>query len=291
MIDLHERLSEFSFGYGVTRDTETLLRDAGLEVVPFMPSLVQEKEVGFDVGFNRPGKPLLLQFKLGQSLTRFVRSDKTVPAPVLVRPFWRFAIDTAEPDGQFEALLKAENDGAEVYYVAPRFTDWTHYARHFEDRAVLDNSVIVRPTDIRAALDASGAADGHHRIVYDRYDVHVCSKPVSIDEVDPDAIGMRVAAEIRENGVPLEIVLGRILEGFDGRESIRRNENHADDYKASLAGDDAGGRSPSVYTRRQRSLRFDDLLQRSRSRAEAVAAAVGIELWMLGIQLVMAVEK
>jgi len=131
MIDLHERLSEFSYGYGVTREVEKLLSSVGIVSVPFLPSLLQEKKVGFDVKFQNSGLPLLLQFKLGQSLQRFVRSDKSLPAPLLERPFFRFSINTAEPDGQFETLLKAENDGAEAYYLAPRFTDWPQYVSFF----------------------------------------------------------------------------------------------------------------------------------------------------------------
>ena len=74
-VELHERLSEFSYGYGVTREVEQHLQQQGLSATPFLPSLLQEAKVGFDVAFSRPGKPLLLQFKLGQAMRRFV------PAP------------------------------------------------------------------------------------------------------------------------------------------------------------------------------------------------------------------
>jgi uncharacterized protein Ymh len=42
MIDLHERLSEFSYGYGVTREVEALLMSVGLHATPFLPSLLHE---------------------------------------------------------------------------------------------------------------------------------------------------------------------------------------------------------------------------------------------------------
>ena len=83
-IDLHERLSEFSYGYGVTREVERLLRSVGLRPTPFLPSLLEEAKLGFDVAFKRPGAALLLQFKLGEALQRFVRADKSKPAPALV---------------------------------------------------------------------------------------------------------------------------------------------------------------------------------------------------------------
>jgi hypothetical protein len=167
VIELHERLSEFSYGYGVTRETERLLASVGVRTVPFLPSLLQEKKIGIDVAFNRTGFPLLLQFKLGQSLRRFVRSDLTYPAPPLVKPFYRFSVDTAEPDGQFETLLKAETDRAEVYYVAPRFVDWTHYVRLYEEEGVLENSVMVTPADIRG-LDSGAKCNGVKRSGFER---------------------------------------------------------------------------------------------------------------------------
>jgi hypothetical protein len=123
MIELHERLSEFSYGYGATREVERLLSSVGIRTAPFLPNLLHEAELGFDVGFNKPGAVLLLQFKLGQSVQRFVRRAPTDLVPILDRPFWRFKVNTAEPEGQYETLLKAEQDGADAYYVAPKFVD------------------------------------------------------------------------------------------------------------------------------------------------------------------------
>ena len=162
-VDLHERLSEFSYGYGVTREVERLLRSQGLAATPFLPSLLHEASLGFDVAFNRPGTPLLLQFKLGQAMRRFVPG----PRPALQPTFWRYQIDTAEPDGQFELLLKAQQDGADVFYVAPKFHDWEIYLDAFERNRILRRSLIVRPDAIRQILDTNAAPDGLHKIVYD----------------------------------------------------------------------------------------------------------------------------
>ena len=49
MINLHERLSEISSGYGVTREVKNLLAPIGLRATPFFPNLRQESELGFDV--------------------------------------------------------------------------------------------------------------------------------------------------------------------------------------------------------------------------------------------------
>jgi hypothetical protein len=58
MIDLPERLSEFSYGYGVTREVESLLASVSMRTAPFMPSLLHEAKLGFDVAFKNPGSVL-----------------------------------------------------------------------------------------------------------------------------------------------------------------------------------------------------------------------------------------
>lgn len=292
MIDLHERLSEFSYGYGVTREVEKLLAETGIHSVPFLPSLVQEKQLGFDVAFAKPGVPLLLQFKLGQSLRRFVRTDKSYPAPVLNRPFWRFTVDTSEPNGQFETLLAAEAYGAEVYYAAPRFSDWPRYAAAFEADQVLDGSLLIRPSEIRAALDAQGAADGPHRIVYDNNRVHVCSRPMRIGEVNPNVMAEKVATQVRSKERSLGSAIQRLFESLSNRNEIRRMlkvddpEFYADSAVHSLA-----VRATEDLANRERRRRLTDFRARAKSEEDALTAAVGLELWALGIQLLLAVHS
>ena len=52
MINLHERLSEYTYGFGVTREVENLLAPIGLHATSLFPSLRQESELGYDVGFE-----------------------------------------------------------------------------------------------------------------------------------------------------------------------------------------------------------------------------------------------
>ncbi len=184
-VDLHQRLSEFSYGYGVTREIERRLEARGIRATPFLPSLIYEAKLGFDVKFDRPGKPLLVQFKLGEVLKRF-RAKKGKRAPQIQRPFWRFRVNTAERQGQYDLLLKAEQAGAEVYYVAPRFTDWERYSKIFQEKRVLKRSLMMRPTEIERALIRQGESDGLHLVCYDRSSVHVCSEPEEANEVGAD---------------------------------------------------------------------------------------------------------
>lgn len=298
MIELHERLSEFSYGYGVTREVERLLAGVGVRTVPFLPNLVQEKAVGFDVGFQSRGVPLLLQFKLGQSLSRFVRSDASHPSPTLQRPFFRFLVDTAEMDGQYEALLKAQMDGAEVYYVAPRFADWPHYVRLFETEAVLEHSVMVTPREIRDALVAKGSADGQHRIVYDGMAVHVCSKPEEIRDVRPGTVAETILGRVRAQSETLAKIMRRVFAGLEDRAAIRREQPtvaHASQTEAgsevSILVPSLGERLPLKLTNVERLQRLEQLRSRSKSEDDAIAAALGLEFWGLGIQLLFVVEQ
>lgn len=286
MIELHERLSEYSYGYGVTRETEILLEQSGMKAVPFMPNLIHEKKLGFDVGFNKPGAALMLQFKLGQSLQRFHNTSPTAPRPSLDTPFWRFSINTAEADGQFETLLNAELDGAEVYYVAPRFSDWSDYGRHFETGEVLDNSVLIQPSVIRYALDDQGAADGPHRIVYDRTRVHVCSEPRRIKEIEAEDAVQQVSISVRERQVPLGMLMEKLLNGLNERSAIRRERR--EDQKTVEPSRD--GPRNEAYARAQRERRLIKFMETAETREHAVAATLGVELWTLGIQLLIAVE-
>lgn len=295
MIELHERLSEFSYGYGATREAEGLLSSVGIKTVPFLPSLLQEKNLGFDVGFNKPGIPLLLQFKLGQSLERFVRKDKSFPAPDVRKPFFRFSIDTAEPDGQFETLLKAEIDGAEAYYVAPRFADWPQYAALFEGQEVLNQSVMISPKTIREALVAKQSPDGVHRIIYDQWSIHVCSEPSQIDETPPTSIAQRLRARLITDSPSLGEVVRQVYDGFENRSEIRRHHVRKDrTEEGDQTGDEesiASTRTPDSRRREQRIERLGRLKSQAKSAEDAISAALGLELWALGIQLILTTDS
>ncbi|WP_050400023.1 hypothetical protein [Bradyrhizobium embrapense] len=283
-IELHERLSEFSYGYGVTREVEKRLESAGLFTVPFLPSLMHEASLGFDVGFDVQGAALMLQFKLGQALRRFVPA----PRPKLGQPFWRYHIDTAEPDGQFELLLKAEQDGADVFYVAPIFHDWEEYLGHYERNEVLENSLIVTPGGIRSVLQGNGISDGAHKIVYDATRAYVCSRPLPLATVGARDIAHKVATRLEVRKISLGEVLERILAGFERREAVRQpfRDRRQDSERIAyrIASDE--GRSTALRQQRLSRLRAS-----GRSREEAVALLVGAEAWSMGAQLIFVNRK
>jgi hypothetical protein len=239
-VDLHQRLSEFSYGYGVTREVEQSLRAIGLRPTPFLPSLIQEAKVGFDVLFDRPGIPLLLQFKLGEAVQRFVRTDKTKPAPQLKRPFWRFSVDTEEVNGQFDLLLKWEQAGSEVYYVAPRFASWEAYLEAFQNDSILEQSLLIGPANIDNALAGVGEPDGWHRIVYDDDAVFVCSEPAQLKEVTARQIAYAVQHRIGQDTQSIGERLRRAYSALEERRAVRKRKLETDSQDQHIAEEEPG---------------------------------------------------
>ncbi|MDE2925955.1 MAG: hypothetical protein OXT71_06100 [Acidobacteriota bacterium] len=262
MINLNERLSEFSYGYGVTREVENLLLQAGCHVTPFLPSLVHEAELGFDVSFHDPGFILMLQFKLGQELQRFRRSKYCQSIPPLTSPFWRFDIDISAR--QFKNLLKSENADAHVYYVAPRFSDWLVYEQAFLASRVLYESLILRPSEIMRGIQAQAENKDVHRIVYDETDCYVCSELFKLRSVKQREIFDNIVE--RKSDTSLEESIQRL---FDCLRTNSRDEI----------------RDAQQWEYRNQ---FD---ARSRQDVHARALIIGMEVWIRGAQLVFVTES
>ena len=260
MINLHERLSEFSYGFGVTREVQAALEGVGLRPTPFLPNLLHEEELGFDVGFKDRGRVVVLQFKLGDELERFRRTSPSQSIPSLDRPFWRFAIDTS--GHQFQGLTEFESSGADAYYVAPRFSDWKAYERAFQDGAVLNTSLLLKPSEIARGVVAQHGSPGTHRIVYDSRRSYVCSEPTELSEDHPEEIAFSIATQIRQSKATLASHVRRLF----GRE---RTE---------------GG--PGTLDRS----RQDRIIARSRSRIDGMAVMLGLEAWSQGAQLLYVTE-
>ncbi len=261
MIDLHERLSEFSYGYGVSREVEGLLQDIGLHATPFLPSLLHEEKLGFDVGFKDRGRVVILQFKLGEELRRFHRTSPSQSIPLLDRPFWRYRVDTT--GHQFKRLEEFENARADVYYVAPRFSDWREYEVAFQAKTVLENSLLLKPSEILRGIASNGGAGGSHRIAYDYERRYVCSEPAPLSEVRAAQLAGDIATKVRQDETTLETHLERLA------------------YREGA--EDGPGRFADA--------RANPLFERARSREDALAAMVGIEAWSQGAQVIFVSEK
>lgn len=260
MINLHERLSEFSYGFGVTREVQSLLEGIGLRPTPFMPNLLHEEELGFDVGFKDRGRVVVLQFKLGHELRRFHRATPSQSVPELEHPFWRFMVDTS--GHQFQRLAEFEASDADTYYVAPKFSDWKVYDSAFQDGQVLEKSLLLKPSEISRGVQAQGGSAGTHRIVYDGLNRYVCSEPTALHESRPGEVATEIATKIRQSKTTLEQQIGRLFE-----------------RARPQAGPGALARS-----------RQDQIFARSKDRTHGMAAIVGLEAWSQGAQLLFVTD-
>jgi len=214
--------------------------------------LIHEATLGFDVSFQAPGRLIALQFKLGQELRRFHRSPPTQTVPALARPFWRFNIDLS--GDQFLRLKELEDNGAEVYYLAPRFSNWMSFQMAFQKEKVLEQSLRLTPNEILIGASVQGGAGaGVHRIVYDHHPRYIFSEPVALKELS--------VAEIVAG------IEGRLTKDRTLDDAVRAIFNRAD----VLAG-------PGRLTGRA----LQNLLARARSPIEGMAAAVGMEAWSMG---------
>jgi hypothetical protein len=265
------------------------MRSVGLHTTPFLPSLLHEAKLGFDVAFDRPGLPLLLQFKLGEALQRFRDPDNSAP-PTLSRPFWRFRVDTAEPNGQFDLLLKAEQAGAEVYYVAPRLTGWDRYVSAFEQNRVLRSSLLMKPSEIDTQLDAGKEPDGLHRIVYDRSKAFVFSHARELAEVKARDLATKIRGEIERRSRRMDIALQEAHEAIDRQRMIRVREDNRDEgaeetYVKRVPNTAELATDPQRVVA-ERSRRFSEFRGRAVTEADARFAVIGLEAWAAGAQLV-----
>ena len=258
MFALSERLSEYAYGFGVTTETLAHLRSIGVQAAPFLPNLIHENEVGFDVSFSAPGAMLMLQFKLGHQLTRFVRKPSTQAAPPVNRPFWRFEVDV--DNQQFIRLRSWETLGADVYYVAPRFADWRTYQRHFLREQILIHSLLLTPGDIYAG---AGGVPGKHRVVYDKNACFVCSEPHQTKERHGKEELAKVAAR-RGMAVPLEVILNKARYSSPQGTSLGRLPRADQSARQALA---------------------ERLRSKARTPIEGEAAVFAAEAWAEGIQV------
>ena len=265
MIDLHERLSEFSYGYGVTREFEKLLESIGLHATPYFPNLRQESELGYDVKFDTCGCVVLFQFKLGQELQRFRRQDPQQLAPPLEPPFWRFRIKP--PMNQFKHLLNFEKQGVNVFYVAPRFTCWTDYKNVFRVDQVLNASILLIPSEIQRGRRAQGGKVSD-RVVYDRTRSYVCSEPIELHEVTTDGLKRKIEECVRTRDSSLKSKIEHLFE-YVLAECETKTEGDSRVYTAQL---------------------LDFIYSETPSSVYGMAKIIGLVALNLGAQLVFVTE-
>jgi hypothetical protein len=141
--------SETSYGFALTREIMDQL-GPDLRAAPWYPTLRKEGSDGggYDVKFDRPGVPLLIQFKRPDVVeSRGAKEFKKHDLPLDV-PFFRMPLRTSGESTQHDMLLAHCATKAEVYYAAPVFYTESAFNRLFMKRKVSDNSIFVDPADV-----------------------------------------------------------------------------------------------------------------------------------------------
>lgn len=174
-------ISEFSYGYALTEEIVSICR-ARIIGSPVFPSLYKEGKVGggYDVGIPLRGRPVFLQFKLSECLTRL--SAKECRSGLLSIPYYRMHLRPLKHSSQHNLLLELERKGETVFYVAPEF----HTSQELNEQ-YLARSIVTRPAAF-SPLDIGDLPDQHeHYIVFEKgstYGYRCSDNPSPIRRVD-----------------------------------------------------------------------------------------------------------
>ena len=156
----------------------------------------------------------------------------------------------------------------------------------FEEKRVLENSLLIQPLEIWNALNLQGAEDGWHRVLYDKSRRYVQSEPEPIAEVSPSQLVEKVEQRIVSSALPLSETVRRIVVGLE-RPMPTRDVRIRDENGEPMM--------PIVFDQvsrfsveQARRLRLENYRRRSRSEEDALALSLGVETWSMGMQLILA---
>lgn len=170
-------ISEFSYGFAVTH--ELLINGNWPDIVaaPVFPSLYEEGQSGggYDLMMDFGFAILFVQFKLCDYMTRATADE--CRRGLLSCPFYRMHLRPLRHSSQHQSLLKLDEDGEIVYYVAPMFHEPEQLDEHFQNQDVSTHSVWLRPLSI-GDLDE----EEHHVSFAHQGPIYVCSEPKEIAE-------------------------------------------------------------------------------------------------------------
>lgn len=167
--------TEFSFGFGIAHEIQNILHSISL-CAPVFPSLLDERDVGWDVNFRISGRSLFLQFKRSDALTR--RTAKQWP--VFNSSFYRFPVYRRIESPQHNLLVRLAKSQPHVYYCAPLFYKDGDFNSYFMQKSLLDYSLFIPCKGLPELTD-----DDQHYIAYNATGrAYFCSQPSQIPDAD-----------------------------------------------------------------------------------------------------------
>ena len=146
------QFSEFSYAYAITRSVEELGRARGqvLIAAPSIPTLRAEGKVGYDVKITTQATTIVLQFKLGEYVSRSRAGSKTWPTAQ--RAHYRTHFEANHHQLPLMQALETNltNGGLAsiVRYVAPMFHSERDFNKYYVDNSLLGHSYHCRPNEV-----------------------------------------------------------------------------------------------------------------------------------------------
>ena len=177
---LRPLFSEFSYGFGISREIQ-LLAERYTTAYPIFPSLLNEK--GWDVKFRFRGFSLFLQFKRSEYMNRTNAREWAY----FNQPYYRFPVYSFQESPQHNCLVDLASKQQNVYYCAPLFHADRDFNRFYMTKRILERSVWVSTQDLPHVRGRQ-----HHRISYisthgifqsERKELHIVSAEKQVNEL------------------------------------------------------------------------------------------------------------
>lgn len=197
---MRPEFSEFSYGFALTQEVCDLFPER--LYAPAFPSLLAEGQPGGGYDVFIPEAAIFLQFKVSDRLTTRAAKESSL----LGVPYYRAHLHRRNHSAQHELMLKLENSGKLVFYIAPSFATNFELNQNYSARTVALASTFFSPSEIGPLED-----DAQHYVVFATAGggTHFCSKPrpirtLSINQVlserefsaRPDEAGSRRTAAL-----------------------------------------------------------------------------------------------
>lgn len=131
-------ISEFSFGFAFLHE-QANLHARNLTAAPFFPSLLEEKNLGYDAKLPVRGSPFFYQFKLSdymkRSTARFWKYYKS--------PYYSIRLHKKDTNHQHNTLKKLSDRHPKTFYVAPEFHGHQEFNAAYLAKQVARNSRLI----------------------------------------------------------------------------------------------------------------------------------------------------
>lgn len=146
--------SETAFAFAATKEVENHLRLRGQTLLsaPDFPTLRRERDVGYDVKIDATTIAVILQFKLGEFISRQHTGSITWLHAGSKHFRTKFPKDHHQLPllQKLEAQLKRSGTPSVVRYLAPGFRERKEFNQHYAAGTVVNYSYGCRPSDVPA---------------------------------------------------------------------------------------------------------------------------------------------